>query len=576
MRSTRPRLVLATLALLGASLTSAAQSIANDLLGATSSWRTVVDGVMGGLSTGDIARSAGGNLLFTGNLRLENNGGFSQIRSGVAGDLSGAEGVEIRVRGDGRTYKFDVRCGNFRMRAGAYQKDFETSLGRWTTVRLPFDQFRAYSFGRLVSGAPAIDASQIESIGVTLADKKPGSFSLEIASIRPFGASASGGVGRGGSDLVSVAERAGLTTLLQLAAAADLELPPGQRYTIFAPTNDAFAAIPENDLVALLAPEARGTLRSILTFHATPGELTLSELLDRRSVRTLNGQRLDIGGAGGLTIGEAGVVAVDVPFDGGVIHVVDAVLMPELRSIGELASDTPDLSTLAAAVRAAGVADLLGPDNGPWTVFAPVNAAFESLPAGALDELLLPRNRSRLAEVLGVHVVPGRLAASDLLATSRTQTLAGTSIGFGLEEGRLTVEGATIIASDIDAANGVVHLIDSVLLPEDTPTDTGSELAELARLYETAVNRGAPLFNSGNPEACAAIYEVAVQAMIGLAPETLGRAAVDRLRAALAEASRDRSWTDKAWTLRRGLDDANRRVMSALDDRASGARSSRH
>ena len=149
-------------------------------------WRVVVDGVMGGLSSGRVEHSASG-LRFSGDLRLENNGGFSQIRAPIErGALEGAEGIEIEVRGDGRTYIFDVRVANLRMNAGSYQHEFDTADGVWTTIRMPLDDFLFHAFGRRVPGLGTMDAAMIESLGVTLADKNAGDFVLEIRAIRGY------------------------------------------------------------------------------------------------------------------------------------------------------------------------------------------------------------------------------------------------------------------------------------------------------------------------------------------------------------------------------------------------------
>ena len=118
-------------------------------------WRTVVDGVMGGKSTARIGLARPGVMTFTGDLSLENNGGFSQIRTPIdEGSFADAEGIVFTVMGDGRTYKFDVRRSDIRVMAGAYQLDFDTTEGEWIDVRLPFDQFELYNFGRLMSQAP--------------------------------------------------------------------------------------------------------------------------------------------------------------------------------------------------------------------------------------------------------------------------------------------------------------------------------------------------------------------------------------------------------------------------------------
>ena len=157
-------------------------------------WRVVVDGVMGGLSTGRVGVTDRGTLRFTGDLSLENNGGFSQIRGrSPRGAFAGADGVSIRVKGDGRVYIFDLRASNARMRAGSYQREFLTTADEWVDLRLSFDDFRLHSFGWRVPNAPELRPELIESIGVTLAEKNEGAFEIEIASISPFYRSAASG-----------------------------------------------------------------------------------------------------------------------------------------------------------------------------------------------------------------------------------------------------------------------------------------------------------------------------------------------------------------------------------------------
>lgn len=536
-------------------------------------WQVVVDGVMGGRSSGRVSLAEPGVMLFAGDLSLENNGGFSQARTSVPGDaFAGAEGVEIRVRGDGRKYNFDIRCSNVRMMAGGFQQQFDTEDGAWTTVRLPFDGFRLYSFGRRVAGAPALEPTRIESLGVTLADKVAGPFRLEIDSIRAYGGESEEAPPPGG-DLATVARGAGLNTLLELVAAAGLELPDGQRVTILAPTDAAFAALPAETLRKLRTPEGLQTLRTILAYHAAVPAYTSADLLSRRSVQTLNGQRVAIEAAGPVRIGGAGIVAVDVPFDGGVVHVIDRVLMPDLESIAQKAAATESLSTLASAVAAAGLGDQLGAENGPFTVFAPVNSAFERLSSAELQALLQPENRRRLVEILGLHVVPGRLYASDLLAARQAQTFFGESIEFALDGGRLRVGDAALLAADIEAANGVVHLIDTVLLPDASAPDaiSAEACAEGVRLCELAIGRGVPLFNAGQAGACAAVYEVAIEALLGLGGEALGRDVVRRLEMSLAEAETQHTSTERAWTYRRAIDDAHALMAGRTEQRAAEA-----
>ncbi|HRK31120.1 MAG TPA: CIA30 family protein [Tepidisphaeraceae bacterium] len=199
---------------------AAAQPVNLEFDSGVAGWRTVLDGVMGGRSTGRVTQPEAGILRFSGELSLENNGGFSQTQTSVPeASLEGAIGIETRVRGDGRTYQFDVRCSDVRMMAGSFQTKFDTVAGEWVTIRLPFEQFRLYSFGRLVPNAPKLTPARVESIGVTLADKKPGAFQLDIDFVRAI--SAEGKVPEAGANLATVAKSADLTTLLSLLEISD-------------------------------------------------------------------------------------------------------------------------------------------------------------------------------------------------------------------------------------------------------------------------------------------------------------------------------------------------------------------
>lgn len=192
-----------------------------DLDNDSGEWRVVVDGVMGGRSTGSVTREEIGLLVFSGALSLDNNGGFSQMRYDVDGDqFAGMRGIEITVRGDGRKYNFDIRCSNARVMAGGFQQAFETRKGEWTTIRMPFDDFRLYTFGRSVPRAPSLVPALIESVGFTLSDKIEGPFRLEIASIRAYGKQ-SDGVNGAKPDLSTLTRSSTLQRLIRLTQADD-------------------------------------------------------------------------------------------------------------------------------------------------------------------------------------------------------------------------------------------------------------------------------------------------------------------------------------------------------------------
>ena len=143
-------------------------------------WVSVNDNVMGGRSEGAFRVREQGILEFYGNLSLENRGGFASIRTRKADlDLSNADTLVLRVRGDGRTYYFSLYVPTNRM-AYSYRAKFDTEAGRWQEIRLPLRTFQATWFGRSLPNSPEIDGADIRSLGFTLADKKAGPFKLDV------------------------------------------------------------------------------------------------------------------------------------------------------------------------------------------------------------------------------------------------------------------------------------------------------------------------------------------------------------------------------------------------------------
>lgn len=136
------------------------------------------------------------------------------------------------------------------------------------------------------------------------------------------------------------------------------------------------------------------------------------------------------------------------------------------KTIAETAMATPDLSTLVDAVKAAGLAETLG-GEGPFTVFAPTNAAFAALPAGTLEDLLKPENKEKLVQIIGYHVIKGdEVMASEITGEMSPATVQGSNLAVMPQGGKVMVGEAAVVTPDVDASNGVVHLIDKVLIPE--------------------------------------------------------------------------------------------------------------
>jgi uncharacterized surface protein with fasciclin (FAS1) repeats len=153
----------------------------------------------------------------------------------------------------------------------------------------------------------------------------------------------------------------------------------------------------------------------------------------------------------------------------GLIALVAAAAMTaqaQAADIVETAESAGNFTTLLAAVEAAGLADTLK-GEGPFTVFAPTDAAFGQLPEGTVESLLRPENRDQLQQILTYHVVPGRIMSSDLAGQATTAaTVEGSELEIDATGSGVMVEGATVTQADIAAENGVIHVIDSVMMPQ--------------------------------------------------------------------------------------------------------------
>lgn len=150
---------------------------------------------------------------------------------------------------------------------------------------------------------------------------------------------------------------------------------------------------------------------------------------------------------------------------GGKAKAAPAAAAQSTGTIVDVAAGNPQFSTLVAAVKAAGLVETLN-GTGPFTVFAPTNAAFAKLPAGTLDDLLKPENKAKLASILTYHVVSGKVLAADAVKLDKAKTVNGAEADINVAGGTVTIDGATITATDVAASNGVIHVIDTVMLPE--------------------------------------------------------------------------------------------------------------
>ncbi|MEM9942441.1 MAG: fasciclin domain-containing protein [Planctomycetota bacterium] len=271
------------------------------------------------------------------------------------------------------------------------------------------------------------------------------------------------------ADIVDTAVGAGsFKTLVAAVKAAGLvETLKGEGpFTVFAPTDEAFAKLPEGTVETLLKPENLKKLQGILTYHVVPGSVMAEKVVTLESAKTVQGSDVTIKVVdGSVMINGAKVVKTDIACKNGVIHVIDAVILPpEKKDIVETAVGAEDFSTLVAAVKAAGLVETLQ-GEGPFTVFAPTNAAFAKIPAATLQDLLKPENKDKLTAILTYHVVAGKVMAEDAVKLTEAKTVNGKSFKIKVENGKVYVDGAQVIKTDIDCKNGVIHVIDSVIMP---------------------------------------------------------------------------------------------------------------
>lgn len=237
-------------------------------------------------------------------------------------------------------------------------------------------------------------------------------------------------------------------------------------FTVFAPTDEAFAKLPEGTVETLLKPENKEKLVAILTYHVVSGKVAAKDVVKLNAAATLNGQRVDIKTENGVTVDAANVVKTDIECSNGIIHVIDQVILPTEDSIVGVAAKAKTFETLIAAAKAAGLAEVLD-KKGPFTVFAPTDEAFAKLPKGTVESLLKPENKEKLANILKYHVVEGRVFSDAVVKLDSAQSLLGSSLPIEAGKTEVSVAGAKVVATDIDAANGVIHVIDSVMLPPE-------------------------------------------------------------------------------------------------------------
>lgn len=269
------------------------------------------------------------------------------------------------------------------------------------------------------------------------------------------------------ANIVETAAAAGtfktLAAALEAAGLAET-VATGGPFTVFAPTDDAFAKLPEGTVEGLLADKE--ALKNVLLYHVVDGKVSAKDVVTLTSAKTLQGEKVKVSVGDTVTINNAKVIKTDIKASNGIIHVIDTVLIPPpapTQSIVETAVAAGQFNTLAAALTAAGLVETLDKGEGPFTVFAPTDEAFAKLPAGTVEGLLA--DTEALKAVLLYHVVDGKVMAEDVVKLNAAKTLQGGDVTVSTAGGGVSINNAKVVAADVKAKNGVIHVIDTVLIP---------------------------------------------------------------------------------------------------------------
>ncbi|MEM7384771.1 MAG: fasciclin domain-containing protein [Verrucomicrobiota bacterium] len=296
-----------------------------------------------------------------------------------------------------------------------------------------------------------------------------------------------------------LAEDGRFKTLLAALDAADLvgTLDSREAVTVLAPTDEAFALLPEGTVASLLEPGANQQLTDILLYHVVGIRANSETVKGLKKSATLNGTSVNVVVAdGALFVNEAQVIETDMDTQNGVIHVLDRVLLPtdaaEPADVVALLAADERFSTLVTAVGAAGLVETLqlreggDPVGPPYTVFAPTNAAFEKLPPGTVESLLLPENRPQLEGILLHHLIGAQAPSATLSRLNHVTAVGGQTLNVIRRENGIAINNASVIDADLLAGNGVVHGIDNVLIPASSPESRNlSEVLEADGRFTT-------------------------------------------------------------------------------------------
>ena len=289
--------------------------------------------------------------------------------------------------------------------------------------------------------------------------------------------------------IVNSTEHDTLEAAVVAAELADDLSGPGP-FTVFAPTDAAFAALPSGTIETLLT-DPTGTLAQILLYHVVSGQALSTDLSDGQTITTLLGEDITVTiGMNGVMINNATVVVADITATNGVVHVIDAILLPPAPqptpTVVDVIVNSDVHNTLEAAVVAAGLVETLS-GTGPFTVFAPTDNAFASLPAGTVETLLADPTGT-LTQILLYHVVGAQALSTNLTNGQTVATLQGQTVTVTINADGVFINNAQVTVADIVTDNGVIHVIDAVLLPQQPSFVSNGETIGSVDVYPNPAN----------------------------------------------------------------------------------------
>ena len=218
------------------------------------------------------------------------------------------------------------------------------------------------------------------------------------------------------------------------------------------------------------------------------------------------------------------------------------------KDIVDTAVEAGSFNTLVAAVKAAGLVDTLK-GEGPFTVFAPTDEAFAKLPKGTVESLLKPENKQKLVDILTYHVVPGKVKAKKAAKLDSAKTVNGLEIAIKPSGKTLMINKSKVIKADIKTSNGIIHVIDAVLLPAPKKVAGNTN-----HIIKQAIHKGVPMFNSGHHAQAAVLYMKAGKDVLGQCSSSACPVSAKTIKTAMQKASAESCPTSQAWIMRKAFD----------------------